>query len=146
MKIPLTDIMLVDDNRDDNFFHTREIKKILPDINIIIKYSAVDALEYFKNALETQNKVPEIIFLDINMPVMSGWEFLNAFERLDKDILNIITIIMLSTFDNQADLEKAKASGHVTDFISKPLIKERLEEILRKYFFFDTEDKRWILK
>lgn len=138
--------MLIDDNRDDNFFHIRVIKKVLPDINIITMDSGIEALDYLKNAAETQNKLPEVIFLDINMPVMSGWEFLNEYEHLDQNVQNIITIIMLSTFENQADLEKAKASTHVTDFISKPLMKERLEDLLKKYFHFDHDIKKWMLK
>jgi CheY-like chemotaxis protein len=146
MRMPLNIIMLIDDNSDDNFFHIREIKKLLPDINLITKLSAVEALDYLKNASEKNSKLPEMIFLDINMPGMNGWEFLKECEDLDKDVLNIVKIIMLSTYDYLPDLEKAKSTPQVTDFIAKPLKKERLEELLVKYFYFDIDHKRWMLK
>jgi CheY-like chemotaxis protein len=146
MKITLKKIMLVDDNSDDNFFHIREIKKIVPEAAILTMHSALDALQYLKSAKAHPEELPGLIFLDINMPVMNGWDFLEEFQNLDEDVQNIITIIMLSTFDNLNDVEKAKSYENITDLIAKPLTNEKLKEIVMKYFYFNDDDKTWILK
>ena len=138
--------MLVDDNSDDNFFHVREIKKVIPEVTIITRHSALDALQYLKSAKANTEELPLLIFLDINMPVMNGWDFLEEFQNLDDDVQNIITIIMLSTFDNLNDVDKAKTFESITDLIAKPLTEEKLKEIIMKYFYFDNDEKAWLLK
>ncbi len=146
MKIILNKIMLVDDNPDDNFFHIREIKKVIPDVTIITRHSALDALQYLKSVKSNGEELPILIFLDINMPVMNGWDFLEEFQNLDDDVRNIITIIMLSTFDNLNDVEKAKTFGSISDLIAKPLTGEKMKEIILKYFNFDNENRVWLLR
>jgi CheY-like chemotaxis protein len=124
-------VMLVDDNADDNFFHEREIRKSNTNYGVIAKNSGKDALEYLR--LQTDPH-PDLIFLDINMPGMDGWEFLKEFNQLDKEIQRGPVIIMLSTSDNRSDLEKIKAWGVISEYIIKPLTKEVMKEISDKYF------------
>jgi CheY-like chemotaxis protein len=146
MRITLNSIMLVDDNSDDNFFHIREIRKVIPEVTIITRHSALDALQYLKSAKANVEELPGLIFLDINMPVMDGWDFLQEFQKLDDNLQKIITIIMLSTFDNHNDVEKAKTFKSISDLIAKPLTDKKMKEIILKYFYFDNDEKVWLLK
>src|ERR1700728_930651 len=113
-------IMLIDDNKHDNFFHERAIRKVDTESVIITEESGIDALEYLKS-----KKLPhsDLIFLDINMPGMNGWEFLEQYNLLDEELKSHATIIMLSTSDHPGDIAKAKQWSFVADYITKPLTK-----------------------
>ncbi len=133
MKTRLANIMLVDDDADDNFFHEREIKKIDPETTIIVKNSAFEALSYLKSMEESSVPPPDLIFLDINMPRMNGWEFLLEYNQLDK-ALNRASIIMLTTSENPNDKARAKTWTFVIDFISKPLTMGIMKDLVARYF------------
>ena len=123
--------MLVDDNADDNFFHEREIKKNERAPIVITKNSGIKALEYLKLKKEPHS---DLIFLDINMPVMNGWEFLKEYSQLDKILQSRAIIIMLTTSDNADDVAKANTYSFVSDYITKPLTKGIMGNIITKYF------------
>jgi len=123
--------MLVDDDEDDNFFHEREITQNHFANTVVVKDSAKKALEYLK---EKKDPTSDLIFLDINMPVMSGWEFLNEYGQLDKEMQSKAIIIMLSTSQNPTDVARSKTWDFVADYVTKPLTKEILEGIIVKYF------------
>ena len=80
------------------------------------------------------NSQPDLIFLDINMPGMNGWEFLEEYNKLDKEIQSRVMVIMLTTSDNPDDSMRAKTWGFVSDYITKPLTKERLKDIIDAHF------------
>lgn len=125
--------MLIDDNPDDNFFHEREIKQNNPENIVVTQNSAAKALEYLKlNADGSPH--PDLIFLDINMPRMNGWEFLKEYNRLDEKFRSQILIVMLTTSENPDDLAKAKQWSFVADYRSKPLTEAMMGEIINKYF------------
>ena len=124
--------MLVDDNPDDNFYHEREIRKSNVVDSIIIKQNGMDAISYLKSKTTGENAPPELIFLDVNMPGMNGWEFLTEYNKLDQELKSHVIIVMLTTSDNPADMEKAK--GSVTEYRTKPLTKEMMIEIIDKHF------------
>jgi len=126
--------MLIDDDQNDNFFHEREIKKTNLSIDVITKNSAIDALEYLKSKKEDKNIQPNLIFLDINMPQMNGWEFLQEYDQLDEEIKDRKIIIMLTSSKNPDEIARAMTFRSVSDFISKPLTKEKLEDIIKNYF------------
>ena len=126
-------IMLVDDNPDDNFFHERVIKKNNAAEIIVAKQTGNDALEYLKSKKD-DDPHPDLIFLDINMPGMNGWEFLEEYNKLDEKFKSRAIIVMLTTSDNPDDKMKAKAMNVASDFKTKPLTAEMLDEIIDKYF------------
>jgi CheY-like chemotaxis protein len=134
MKKELKCIMLVDDDKSDNFFHEREIKKAALSTAVIIRDSAIDALEYLKGMNEKNDLKPDLIFLDINMPKMNGWEFLIEFSQLDR-VIQINTMIMiLTTSNNVTDRFRAKAWSFVSGYLTKPLTKEIITDIHKTYF------------
>jgi CheY-like chemotaxis protein len=130
IKKKLRYIMLVDDDRNDNYYHEREIRKANPDVVVITKTSGMEALEYLKS----DNEKPDLIFLDINMPIWDGWAFLLEYSRLDKSLSAGIKIMILTSSRNPTNELRAKAWDFVSGFLIKPLTGETLENITRKYF------------
>jgi CheY-like chemotaxis protein len=130
IKRKLNSVLLIDDDKNDNFYHEREILKASPELNIITRTSGMEALEYIRTASEK----PELIFLDINMPIWDGWAFLLEFSRLEKESQEGIMIMILTSSRNPTDELRAKAWGFVSGFIIKPLSKDIIADIIKKYF------------
>ncbi|HAA14215.1 MAG TPA: response regulator [Cytophagales bacterium] len=122
-------VMLVDDNDTDNFISKRiiEITKFASDVEI--KNSGKSALEYLEQNKEDHSRLPDIIFLDINMPIVDGFVFLYEFEKFADSVKNKCKVIILSSSDNKRDIDKIVNNDHVIKFITKPLTEQSLEEI-----------------
>ncbi|MDD5363286.1 MAG: response regulator [Ignavibacteria bacterium] len=127
-------VMLVDDDKNDNFFHEREIRKTNPETIIIVKTSGKEALDYLISQSYIIEPHPELIFLDINMPGMNGWEFLAEYNKMDKELQSRAIIIMLSTSKNPEDESRCKSWSFVSDYIKKPLTRGIMNDIVGKYF------------
>ena len=126
--------MLIDDNKHDNFFH----EFIISDGNyadvVITKESGDTALDFLKNRLQTGDPQPDLIFLDINMPRMNGWEFLEEYEKLDKELQGKVIVVMLTTTESSPDKVKAVSKDITADFKIKPVNEAMLDELIAKYF------------
>jgi CheY-like chemotaxis protein len=127
-------IMLIDDDENDNFVHERVIRKSGSTIAVIPITSGEEALEYLTTNRANNDLMPDLVFLDINMPRMNGWEFLQQYDLIKTELGKEIFFIMLSTSENPDDIKKSKTWNLVVDYISKPLTKEIMEDIKHKYF------------
>jgi len=87
------------------------------------------ALDHLLRIIENNEPIPEIIFLDINMPVMNGWDLLEEFEKIKDQFSTLPRIYILSSTVDPEDYKRAKSFDAVVDFISKPLSKDFLDEI-----------------
>lgn len=130
MKKKLNCVMLIDDNEDDNFFHKIVLKETGITEHIKVAESGFEALDFLVN----ENKIPELIFLDINMPKMNGWEFLEEYRKLNEEQKARVVIIMLTTSLNPTDRKKAFSIPEVNGFETKPLSPETLNEIVERHF------------
>jgi CheY-like chemotaxis protein len=132
-------VLLVDDDEPTNFLSKMIIEQAGCTDHIQVEDSAERALQYLVESSKRDyappaHSWPDLIFLDINMPAMNGWEFLEQYENLKKKHERNVIIIMLTTSLNPGDEKKACKSCAVTEFRQKPLTKEILDEILSKHF------------
>jgi len=131
-------IMLVDDNPADNEYHSIVISTAGVCDQIKIAYDGVEAISYLIKAGD-QNQGedfprPDIIYLDINMPRMNGFEFLNEYSKLDENLKSKVMIIMLTTSLNPDDHTRALTYKEVAEFENKPLSVSMVKQVVEKYF------------
>ncbi|GAB1444960.1 response regulator [Flammeovirgaceae bacterium] len=122
-------VMLVDDNDTDNFISKRIIEITGFSKRVEVKNSGKSALDYIKENQNNSEELPNIIFLDINMPIVDGFVFLYEFEKFNELVKNKCKVIILSSSDNKRDIDKIVNNNHVIKFITKPLTEVALEEI-----------------
>lgn len=126
-------VLLVDDDSINNFINERLIKKIDLTEEVNISLNGKEALEHLLKRSSEGKNVPELILLDINMPVMDGFEFLDAFQKLELPNKNSIIIVMLTTSTNPSDTERLENTG-VAGYINKPLTEQKLKDAITKHF------------
>jgi CheY-like chemotaxis protein len=121
-------VLLVDDEDICNFIMFRTLKIIVSDLEILTAKNGKEAINLLNNLLITNLRMPSIIFLDINMPVMDGFGFLEAYKKMEgpKDD---IKIVIVTSSNHSGDIIRAQAGG-VSDFIIKPVS----EKMLSKFF------------
>ncbi|MGG9971556.1 response regulator [Ferruginibacter sp. SUN002] len=135
METKFKSVLLIDDKIGDNRYN--EI--ILGQMNVIdrieIAENGEDALKILEHANIAQ---PKLIFLDINMPRMNGWEFLDEYQALGLHIKTKNVIIVLTTSMNPEDKAKADQISFVSEFHIKPLTQEKIKNILDKYLVYNN--------
>lgn len=135
MKQRLDLVLLIDDNEADNYLHSLVIKEADIADHIIIKQDGEAALKYLKQIDPSAYPgLPQLLFLDINMPRMNGWEFLKAFDQLPESKKENIVIIMLTTSIHSDDARRALENPNVAAYLNKPLSASYLEKIVAQYF------------
>lgn len=122
-------VMLVDDNDTDNFISKRIIEITRFANRVETKNSGKAALDYLRDNQQVPENLPNLIFLDINMPIVDGFVFLYEFEKFNEMVRNRCKVIILSSSDNKRDIEKIINNNHVIKFITKPLTEGALDEI-----------------
>src|SRR5450631_714265 len=128
-------ILLIDDDEPTNFLNKLTLEQSGCARFVQVVQSGLEALEYLRG--ENQFKGlprPDLIFLDINMPAMDGWEFLEEYRELHKEQQADIIMIMLTTSLNPDDEIRIKEFPEIAGFENKPLLQHRLEDILEKFF------------
>lgn len=134
MKYPAACVLLVDDDNNDNFFHRLTLEEAQITGTIEEANTGLEALEHLRKCkIPTAPDHPKIIFLDINMPVMNGWEFLDEYQHLPESTRKNNILIMLTTSLNPSDRERAEQNPLINGFINKPLEEEHIRTIVAEH-------------
>ncbi len=121
--------MLVDDNDTDNFINKKIIEITKFSSDIVVKNSGKSALDYLVEHQNDENSLPDLIFLDINMPIVDGFIFLYEFEQLSDLLKSKCKIAILSSSNNKQDIKRIIDNPFVISFITKPLSENSLKDL-----------------
>ncbi len=122
-------ILLVDDDEATNYLHRLYLEDWECTDQIHTALNGQEALDFLKTNDTFRTAQPSLILLDINMPIMNGFEFMEAYEQLAPELKASVVVVMLTSSLHSADQEKAKELKELNRFINKPLSKEQLEAI-----------------
>ena len=122
-------ILLIDDNADDNTYNQIIIEKMNIADNIMVAENGIDALNY----LEEGQKTPDLILLDMNMPKMNGWEFLDLYRAYSARKNLSSNVIVLAGSLSPEDQQKLENIPVIASYNIKPLTKQMLEEITTQH-------------
>lgn len=126
-------IALIDDDPAFVFITEKIIEKTNHFKEVKVFDNGLNALNYLKENLNNDTHLPNIIFLDLSMPVMDGWQFLDEYALLEIKNKSKITVYICSSSISPYDITRAKSISEVTDFIIKPITKEKLTEIVSAF-------------
>jgi CheY-like chemotaxis protein len=122
-------VLLIDDNDIDNFINERMITTTNFGRTVVVKTSSEHALQYLKKSAESPDQLPQIIFLDLNMPVVDGFGFLSEYENLPDAVKKFSKVIVLSSSISPDDINRASTNPYVIKYINKPLNEKYLDAV-----------------
>lgn len=123
MEIPIKKVLLVDDEPANNYIHKLILENKGVAVEIITLESAKEALDYLKE------NIPDLILLDLNMPAISGWDFLKAYSE-NFSHRNKTSVVILSASEDPKDQDKARLDANVMAYLTKPLSVDNLVDAI----------------
>ena len=137
MKQKLNCVLVIDDDEPTNFFTQMIIEESGCTDHIKVMQSGQEALDYLAKSKQAGSDAssypsPDLILLDINMPAMDGWEFLDEYKKLNVETRIIVVMLTTSLFPE--DKLRAEKIPEISGFENKPLTEEKLAAVLEKYF------------
>lgn len=123
-------ILLVDDDRIYQFAARKTIEATGYADSILTYSNGEEAINYLKQSLKNNITLPDVIFLDVNMPIMNGWEFLDEYTRLKSDVSKPVLIYVVSSSVDEFDVNKSRQYDSVKGYIVKPVLREKFKQIL----------------
>ncbi|MBT8252605.1 MAG: response regulator [Bacteroidia bacterium] len=122
-------VLLIDDDETSNYINKYIINEAGFAENVKIVENGQKALDYLKSNNDSEYLRPNLIFLDMNMPVMNGWEFLEQYKKLEEELQSEMVVVMLTTSLNPDDKANAERNESINHFMNKPLTPEMLQEL-----------------
>ncbi len=122
-------IFLIDDDQTTNYLHLTLISTTFKDYTITEFEAAYEFLEFLVENIDHPQNLPDYILLDINMPQMNGWEFLDEYKKTIYSFMRSCKIVMVTSSNNSIDLERVRLYPFVKGYYVKPLTTKMLYEI-----------------
>ena len=134
----INSILLIDDDEISNLFNKIFISKLELDITVDVAINGIEAVAFLKEKLVDKvntSMMPCLLLLDIRMPIMNGWQFLEAYDKLlNQEIKENIVVVMLTTSEYESDMIKAFNNPNIKDVIKKPLSETKFNILIEKFF------------
>ena len=122
-------VMIIDDNIIDLYIASRMITKNIFGNNVLAYTKAQEALDYLHDNQNNEEALPQIIFVDIYMPIMSGFDFLTSYNDLPEKVKNYCQVYVLSSTIDDYDIVRASTDVNIISFQVKPITKDFLDKI-----------------
>lgn len=123
-------VCLIDDDKIYQFTARKILESTGLARSIVSFFNGSEAIGYFRENAQNKDQLPDVVFLDINMPVMNGWDFLDEFQQLRNKIEKTILIYMVSSSVDDTDIQKSRTYQEVKDYIVKPINRQRYQELM----------------
>jgi CheY-like chemotaxis protein len=123
-------VLLIDDDAIYQFVSCKTLEATGHANKIKVCSNGEEAYRFLEENMDNADELPDVILLDVNMPVMNGWQFLDAYQSLKPNLSKEIHIFLVTSSMNDQDKEYSKRYNCVQDYIVKPLAREKISEIL----------------
>lgn len=123
-------VYLIDDDDIFVFLTKKTILKVSADVEVEVFSDGFQAITHLKRIQHQKESLPDVIFLDLNMPVMDGWGFLSEYQDIYGSLARKTELYIVSSSISPHEMERSKNIRVVSDFIIKPLVKEKFLEII----------------
>ena len=123
-------IAVIDDDDVFQLIIRKQIEMNNFDYEILNFSNGQDAINFLNQNIDNRNLLPDLIMLDVNMPIKDGWEFLEEYQLLNDEIKSSISLYMVTSSVIQSDIDKARKDENILAFISKPITNKQLKEML----------------
>lgn len=130
MDTPCYTVCLIDDDRIYQFAAKKVLEATKLTRQILSFTNGQEALAFIKSNSTNETQLPDVIFLDINMPILDGWQFLHQLKPLLVNLPKQFRIIMVSSSVDDYDIKKAKEFDWVSGYVVKPINKEKFQQLL----------------
>ncbi|MBT29611.1 MAG: response regulator [Thalassobius sp.] len=130
MQKKIDTVLLIDDDEITNFLNHLTIDRLHIAKQIDAVRNGEQAINYLKKRIQERKAPPSLIFLDINMPLMDGWQFITAYKKLKQELAYLPVIVMLSSTNNPDDHDRAEKIEEIAYFKQKPLTAEVIQELI----------------
>jgi CheY-like chemotaxis protein len=125
----INNLYVIDDDKIYHFLFKNLLKQNKIDVNTTFFPNGFEAIEHLKKN-PAEDNLPDLILLDVNMPIMNGWQFLEEYTKIKGSLKKTSEIFMISSSNNEVDINKAKDFSEVVkDYFLKPVCKEDLDKI-----------------
>ena len=123
-------ICIIDDDDISRYSLSRNLTKLSPSREMLVFPDGEEAIGYMENNVGNSSNLPDIIFLDINMPIMDGFQFMEEYDKLNPLFDKKVNIYMMSSSINKEDIQRAKTVSRISDYLIKPVEMDKLADLL----------------
>lgn len=124
-------ICIIDDDEIYQFLIKKQVAVQNLAEKVCVFPNGQEAIQFFQNSIATKGELPDIVFLDVNMPIMDGWEFLDEYRKIHAQLHKEVKLYMISSSLNESDINRAQKIEQVKEYLVKPISGEKLVSLLQ---------------